>query len=153
MQDQPVGSVSLLMFTIAVGDVIIWWYQLLYRPIRPARGGQNGQPPPGQRYIYHSTPEHWSKLLVKSRSDVHPGVLHRNVVTLFPFSLDKSRTDVVTHQISKDVVCSYNLTFGIALSSKTLHRWQRYESICTMPILVTFPCVVSSQISGPFNVH
>jgi hypothetical protein len=39
----------------------------LHRPIPPVVGGQNDPPPPGQWFIYHSTPEDWSKLFVKSR--------------------------------------------------------------------------------------
>ena len=61
-----VGSVPLFLFVVTVGPVItaIWWHQPLHRPIIPALGGINGPPHPDQQYVYHSTPEHWSKLLV-----------------------------------------------------------------------------------------
>jgi hypothetical protein len=66
----------------------------LQRPPAPqvAPAAQGPPPPLGQRYVYHSHPQHYSKMLLKEKILQHGRPSDRHVVSVFPFSLDRLRT-------------------------------------------------------------
>jgi hypothetical protein len=88
----PVQMQAAALFAQAAGT---WWIHPLHNPLVPqqAAAAQNPPPPSVQHFVFHSTPEHYSKMLLRLKIAQPGHASDRHVVALFPFSMDKVKTN------------------------------------------------------------
>ncbi len=94
----------------AVQGIGTWWLRPFLRPPAPqlVASAQGPPPPLGQRYVYHSTPQHYRKMLLRSTVTQPDRPSPRHVVAIFPFSLDKHKAHVDVRTISPKTYAASN---------------------------------------------
>ena len=81
---------AVIIFVQGVGT---WWMRPLQRPAAPQVAPVANAPPVpgGQQYVYHSTVQHYSKRMLRRKIAQSGQQSDRNLVSVFPFSLDRQR--------------------------------------------------------------
>jgi hypothetical protein len=81
---------AVIIFLQGVGT---WWMRPLQRPAAPQLATVANAPPVpgGQQYVYHSTAQHYSKMMLRRKIAQPDHQSDRHLVSVFSFSLDRQR--------------------------------------------------------------